>query len=149
MCFLRTFQHFKFMNPLIPSTDILGFLWVIFVTLNIQSCLPIQHFNLGFISFFYHYLTRLIIPVFHVCPFPISNHFTSNHYHHLLNILQFSFACFFSLIFWLLPSVVHFLISCLYLFMISIYFNFLISHFLRLIPCIFLYLDILSVFNLK
>lgn len=142
VCFLYTFQHFKFMNHLIPSTNFLGVLWFIFVIFNIQSCLPIQHFNLGFIFFFYLYLTHFTVPVFHVCPFPISSCLTSNHCHHLLNILPFSFSCFFILIIWFLPSVVQFLISCLYLFMISKYFNFVTSYFLCLIPCIFLYLYI-------
>jgi hypothetical protein len=87
-------------------------------------------------------LTLFIIPVFHVCPFPISNRLTSTHCHHFLSILPFSFSCFFILIIWLLPSVVQFLVSCFYLFVISKYINFLMSYFLCLIPCIFLYLYI-------
>ena len=51
VCILSTFQHFKCLSYFLPSTDFLGFPSLIFLILNIQSCLPIPHFNWSFYFF--------------------------------------------------------------------------------------------------
>jgi hypothetical protein len=132
------------MSYFLPSTDFLGFSLLIFLFLNIQSCLPIPHFNWGFIFFFHLYLTLFVISIIPLLPFLISNHLTKHDCHHLLNILLFSFTSFFTAIILLFVTFSNSLCCLLLVFLQDLhFFNFLMSYYLFLALCISLYLDIL------
>jgi len=66
---------------------------LIFVILSIHSHPPIQHVDLGFISYFHLYLAIFIIPVTLLFPFFVTHHLSSNCCHTCLNILPLSFTC--------------------------------------------------------